>query len=298
MDEHTRSSLQRTFPRLPWQVRPADDTAAMLTELAKDTESGTIVLVGFDSGRTEALELARRLRSLPAGKAYLMFLLDKHDPESMSRAFRAGADDVLARPVVADELEARIEHGLQYLELARLRERVGADGALMAEMASTAIVNSRNYLDSELRREIERSRRYGHSISVVLASMTMPQPLAERHVREAGRHLLGQLRRDIDWVARYDRACHAMVLPETNLDSAFATATRIARQLARPAPANSDLPPATVWSFGVAAFESVVSADASAPDALLATAEDHLERSRREAAGSVRGGIAAYRSVG
>jgi PleD family two-component response regulator len=295
-DEHTGVKLRRVLDQLPWEVVPVRGLAAVVHEVNANQHSGCVVLASFDPEQTEPDRLARRLAAFPAGSNYLIFLLNDHEPGTVASAFTMGATDVLTRPIEISELRARLEHAWQYLELQRLRERIGVNGALMAEMSTATVVHSRNYLQNELGKEIERSRRYGHSLAVVLAEATLPYGPAEGAVRGAGRYLLELIRKDIDWVARYERHSFAIVLPETGVRSACSTARRLSAKLQDADLNKSGLPTGTRWQFGVSAFNRIITPDAPSAELLLISASEYLESARRNGPHAVAGGYANLRA--
>jgi DNA-binding response OmpR family regulator len=73
-----------------------------------------LVLVGAELPDLPGIELCRRLRSgggCSSGRDLPLILIgtDHADPEQRARALAHGCDDVLARPVLYEELRARIE---------------------------------------------------------------------------------------------------------------------------------------------------------------------------------------------
>lgn len=294
-DEHTRTGLLKTLGRLPWPVRPVKGPAAAVHEVNNLSRCGCVVLASFNRGSRDADKLAVRLAAYPNGSNYLIYILDDHDPATIAAAFEAGADDVVTRPLLESEVRARLEHAWQFLELQRLRERIGVQGALMAEMASAAVVHSRNYLDNELAKELERSRRYGHPLAVIMAEPAIPYGPAEGALRAAGRQLLELVRKDIDWVARLDGRRFAVVLPETGVRSASAAARRLSRKLRKADLEASGIPNETTWQFGVSAFDRISTPEAPPVDALLNASREYLDASRRHGPNSVAGGAANIR---
>lgn len=280
-DEHTRADLLRKLHGWSGDVATVDGAAAIVQQVDANLHCGCIILARYDLFRQQSRRLARRLRAFPRGSNYLIFLLDDREPGTIVRAFDAGAQDVMIRPLEERALRARLEHVRRFLELERWREQVRTNGALMAEMSSTTIVHGRNYFENELRRELERSRRYEHSLALALLRLEVPYGSAEGAFRAIGRRLANHVRTDIDWVARYERSEFAVVFPETGLRNACATARRLGRALETTDLEEYGVPGRGRWQFGVSAFDRLRPIDNASAEQLIAAARHYLAEARR-----------------
>jgi diguanylate cyclase (GGDEF)-like protein len=97
----------------------------------------------------------------------------------------------------------------------------------------TGLYNHR-YFHDRLRSEIERARRYGHQMSVVMLDVNHFKEVNDRHGHLTGDELLSFLGRLIgenvragDIAARYGGDEFALILPETDSESARRAATKI-----------------------------------------------------------------------
>ena len=87
--------------------------------------------------------------------------------------------------------------------------------------------------------EIDRAQRYGRALSVIFMDIdhfkqfndTHGHALGDEVLRNAASHVSASLRHGVDWVARYGGEEFVVVLPETELGAAMATAQRLCHSL-------------------------------------------------------------------
>jgi diguanylate cyclase (GGDEF)-like protein len=125
-----------------------------------------------------------------------------------------------------------------YAHLLTEHEDLRAAHSQIREMSITDTltgVYNRQYLADGLPTEVERSRRYNHSLSLILCDVDR-----FKHVNDTLGHLAGDkvlvsiaqaleraIRRDVDWIVRYGGEEFIIVLPETPLAGAEAVAERL-----------------------------------------------------------------------
>ena len=138
----------------------------------------------------------------------------------------------------------------------------------------TGLVNRRRFIEA-LDAEIERARRFGSPLTVVLADLDNFKRVNDEHGHHAGddvlRSFAGLLRshvRDVDVGGRIGGEEFAIVLPETDSAGAASVAERIRESLAA-------VPIGITSSFGVAELSSGQSGDD-----LLRTADAALYRAK------------------
>ena len=97
----------------------------------------------------------------------------------------------------------------------------------------TGLYNHR-YFNDHLHAEFERARRYGHQISVVMLDVNRFKEVNDRYGHQTGDELLsflgrliGENVRSSDIAARYGGDEFALILPETDRESACRTAAKI-----------------------------------------------------------------------
>ncbi|HEX2011345.1 MAG TPA: diguanylate cyclase [Roseateles sp.] len=187
----------------------------LLLDLQKEGQDGAAVCA-----RIHADE---RLAATP-----VILLVDRQDLAAESRALACGALDCLGKPVNG--------------ELARLRVQAHLRLKLQAELLSqTAYVDgltglpNKPFFDDRFDAELRRARRSGGPLAVLLADVDFLERYNEHYGRPAGDDALrgvavalrSTLKRPGDLLCRYGLRGFAMLLPETDLDGARATARQL-----------------------------------------------------------------------
>jgi diguanylate cyclase (GGDEF)-like protein len=127
----------------------------------------------------------------------------------------------------------------------------------------TGLVNRRRFIEA-LDAEVERARRFGSPLTVVLADLDNFKRVNDEHGHHAGddvlRSFAGLLRshvRDVDVCGRIGGEEFAIVLPETDQTGAASVAERMRESLATvPVGVSRGGPVEVTSSFGVAELES------------------------------------------
>jgi two-component system, cell cycle response regulator len=191
----------------------------------------------------------------------------------------------LARPLITDvealrqgavrltrgELSHRVgaSRGAELGDLAAafntMAERIEKDQAALAELATrdglTGLLNRREFLRL-LREELERSRRYRRSCTLLLLDIdrfktvndTWGHPAGDAVIRAVAGRVLNEVR-PMDRAARYGGEEFAMLLPETGVQGAMIAAERIRGAIAAtPIAISSDQAVPVTVSIGVAAY--------------------------------------------
>ena len=164
------------------------------------------------------------------------------------------------------------------LETVRLQ---GAVRALTLTDELTGLYN-RRFFEQELRREAERSRRFGRSLALVMIDVDHFKSYNDRFGHRAGDDalrgvaacLVGAAIRRVDAVTRYGGEEFAVLLAETEAEGARLVAERIREVVAE---SQEFLCPLTI-SAGVAALHG----DSAEAEALVLRADQALYRAKRE----------------
>jgi diguanylate cyclase (GGDEF)-like protein len=123
------------------------------------------------------------------GPPFLM-LTAVRDPKRRVSLLRAGARDVIAKPVDALELIARVE---LHLEIARLQSELAVKNASLAKLARTDELTglpNRRHLEETLAHEWRRAERYGQPLSVVMADIDHFKAVNDAHGHARGDEVL------------------------------------------------------------------------------------------------------------
>jgi PleD family two-component response regulator len=244
-------------------------------------------LPGLDAGA-----LCRELHG-ETPRPRVILLVDRHDAELLTAALDAGADDALAKPLIAAELAARLRTAREIVMIEDYRRRLEGEGALLAEITTRSSLHGWRYLRAQLGNEFARARRFAHSLSLVLVEVGGSDG-SDRDVRSCYHLLADTFRARVDWIARHDERTLALVLPETDLDGALRTAERMRdRLLGSSSPGGNG---GRVFYLGVSAFDAEhvnAVADDGAP-VLLEAATEYLHDAMSKGPNEIAAGPAPH----
>ena len=222
------------------------------------------------------------------GYIFTILLTGRDSKASVLAGLEAGADDYLKKPVDEAELLARMKTGWRIAELER-RLRAAQQEALRLSLtdALTGTSNRRDLVE-RLPAEVERARRYKHTLSVVMCDIdhfkkindTHGHPAGDAVLRAFGGMLKATLRNGGDWVARYGGEEFVIVLPETDLRGAETVAEKLRLAAAALTVAHGGANISLTSSFGVSSLGSEWP-EGSVADALLAQADVCLYQSKQ-----------------
>jgi two-component system cell cycle response regulator len=209
------------------------------------------------------LEICREIRKYTDRQpTYVILVIGRGDQEHMRPGRESGADDYLVKPVDTDKLQISLTTGKRMLSL---EEQRPAPQPLQQTPtprdALTGLWNRATILEI-LDRELARSRREGHLVSVIMADLDHFRCINEMHGHLAGDAVLRQTAlRLLTVLQPYDtvgRFCDEflMVLPDCGAGKALMLAERL-RQSVAAEPVMLDAEPIHVTlSLGVAGWDA------------------------------------------
>ena len=230
-------------------------------------------LLDYQLGPRNGLELIRQAVAKGC-RTPIVFLTAESSERVDIEAMNAGALDYL----VKGEITSRtLERSLRYA--LKLGETLEALRRLATRDQLTGLLNRREF-ERILAEEEERSRRFGHPLSLLMIDIdrfkwindTHGHPVGDAVLREVARRLSEEVR-SVDRVARFGGEEFVVVLMETGRDSAITMARRVCAAIERaPVIANETLPLNVTVSAGAASLPD----DAKTGEALVAAADKAL----------------------
>lgn len=238
-----------------------------------------LVLLDLMLPKVGGLEVCRRLKASPhTAPVPVIFITSSRSPEEKIKALECGAHDFLTKPVTRQELLTRIRFLLRQKQLFdSLAEQARKDPL-------TGLSNRRQLM-SDLHLEMERAKRYGTPLSLILLDVDQFKRYNDTHGHPAGDDVLRQLARLLtlnvrafDKVARYGGEEFVVILPQTNLPGAVATAEKLRRAIEEHPFLHGERQPGgrLTISLGVAGFPE----HAGSVDDLLNRADQAMYRAK------------------
>jgi diguanylate cyclase (GGDEF)-like protein len=198
-----------------------------------------------------------------------------------------GCEGVLAvQSRTADAFSAEHQRLLQSIALQVAAALQNAHLYEMAMVDGLTGLFVRRYFDARIEEEIERARRYGQGFSVVMMDVDDFKALNDAHGHQAGDRVLRQVAaavkanmRGVDTASRYGGEEIALILPRTEMVSAYNQAERIRAAIEQGRVATEDGEVIAVTaSFGIAAYPE---SGASTADELVQRADRALYRAKK-----------------
>lgn len=238
-------------------------------EILLSEDAPRLMILDWVMPGLNGVEICRRLRERGEDPNYYIILVTVQDQiEQLAEGLSSGADDYLTKPVVPEELEARLLVGKRILELQA--ELIAARDALRVQATHDPLTKlwNRKGIHEILRREVSRASRNGLPLSVIMLDLDYFKLTNDTYGHLMGDHLLTRFAqcvqesiRSYDAVGRLGGDEFLVVLPECDTDSAIYLAERIRNNLAL---TNSILPddafPVTA-SMGIAATSMGIGLD-------------------------------------
>ena len=251
-----------------------------------------LVVAGAATGRGDGARLVRELKAL-AQPGFLPVVLVSRaaDADVRVRALRAGADDCLARPCHVPELAARAG------ALLRLKATQDALRREKAELERLSVTDpltgafNRRYFQLRLEQEVERSRRHGNPLAILMLDLDHFKAVNDRYGHPAGDAVLRSTARLVDAELRRVDVCtrwggeeFAVILPDTGREGAAIVAHRLLRALRERVCSGAREGGRAPEAFRVTASIGIavhLSGEAASAEQLVAAADAALYRAKR-----------------
>ncbi len=215
-----------------------------------------IVLEGSITGQ----ELVRLVRNHQGGKATTpVLVVSSHQEASLKiELFRTGANDYISKPVLSEELWARVKNLILNRQLLR---RIEVQQRHLESMATTDQLTglyNRHYLADIGPRKISEARRHQFPLSLIIADVDKFKLINDNHghntgdkvLREIGQ-LLVQSCRNEDCATRFGGEEFVLILPHCHLEDAVSKAEKLRIAVSQLMPAGLHV----TSSFGVSTLD-------------------------------------------
>lgn len=244
----------------------------------------TVLLLDMVMPELSGLEVCRMLRASPEWRDLLIFFLTSHlGPEARLAGFDAGGDDYVPKPVLEQELLARIRVRTDRTRFAK--ERADRD-------ALTGLYNRRAFVEAVSRQLADR-RRHPRPLSLALLDLDHFKQVNDTHGHAAGDRVLAALGkllassfRTADLRARWGGEEFVVVLDGEDAEACEAVLRRTLEEL-REIVFRGDSGELfrMTFSAGIASFPE----DASTLDQLVKVADERMYAAKAAGRDGVRG---------
>ncbi len=154
---------------------------------------------------------------------------------TLMQANSQGVFRVVPRSTPAEQLLAVLRDAVRQMALLRQEHRLREHLAQLTVTDPLTGCRNRRHLEEYLPRELSRSLRYGHALSIILCDVDGLKAVNEAFGNRGGDAVLAGfartvtecIRRDIDTLARWGEDAFVLVLPETAIRGAGRVASRI-----------------------------------------------------------------------
>ena len=288
-DPVTRLLVTRFLKNAGYQVDAVVNGSEALEKMAHNYYP--MLITDWEMPGIDGVALCKAVRNMKFdGYVYALLMTSRNAKEHVIAGLEAGADDYLIKPVHELELIARLNAGRRILALEHSLRAANQRSLVLSITDALTGAYNRRYLMEQLPRELERCRRYGYPLTVLMCDIDHFKVINDDQGHAAGDDVLQQfaeraqksIRSNSDWVARYGGEEFLMVLPETPHAAGMVVAEKIRSIIAATGfvtPAGNT--PVTV-SFGVASTSTDGPDSSLTVDTLIRVADECLYQSKQE----------------
>src|SRR5918994_1832188 len=225
-----RDLLAIVLQREGYRVITAGNGVEALEKLQK--EEVQIALSDIMMPKMDGFELIKRIRSNAALKSiYLILITARIQEGDRVRGLDLGADDYITKPFSFSELLARIRVGSRVVQYQQHLE-------YQTQIDSLTGLFNRRAFEKKIGEEFERSKRYGHPLSVVILDIDNFKKINDTYGHHGGdaalvriSEILRERSRSSDFPSRLGGEEFVLVLPETDQDSAIQVARKFHEEI-------------------------------------------------------------------
>ncbi len=288
-DPVTRMLMTRFLKKAGYEVDAVSNGSEALDKMTR--RYYPMLVTDWEMPEMDGVSLCKAVRNLQMdGYVYALLLTARDSKEHIIAGLEAGADDYLIKPVHEPELIARLNAGRRILNLEHSLRVANQRNRILSITDPLTGTYNRRYLMEQLPRELERCRRYGYPLSVLMCDIDHFKQINDASGHAAGDDVLQQfatraqrsIRTNSDWIARYGGEEFLVVLPETGYEGAMSVAEKIRHVVASTPFATRSGEASVTASFGLAST-GVAGPDITLKvDALIRAADECLYRSKQQ----------------
>jgi two-component system, cell cycle response regulator len=295
-DPVTRMLMTRFLKKAGYEVDAVADGTEALEHMTKHYYP--FLVTDWEMPEMDGIELCKAVRNLQLdGYVYALLLTARNAKEHIIAGLEAGADDYLVKPVHEPELIARLNTGRRILALEHSLRAANERNRILSVTDPLTGAFNRRYMMEQLPRELERCRRYGNPLSVIMCDVDHFKQVNDVKGHSAGDDVLQQfaarmqrsIRATSDWVARLGGEEFLIVLPETGFEGAMFVAEKIRAIMTDMPFVTREGDVAATSSFGVASTEGHGPDLATKSETLIRAADQCLYRSKQAGRNRVTG---------
>lgn len=238
VDDNERQA-QKVFDELAGEHRPVIETDVGNALLASRGPVD-LMIINASAESFDGLRLAAQIRSAEVTRHLpLVAVMDPEERPRLVKALELGVNDILTRPVDAQELAARARTQIKrkrYTDF--LREKLDHSLEMAVTDALTGLHN-RRYMTGQLQALVTRAGHGGDPVSVLVMDIDHFKSVNDTFGHDAGDEVLREFAvrlatnvRAVDLPCRYGGEEFVVVMPGTRLEDAHRIADRIRRDTA------------------------------------------------------------------
>lgn len=193
-----------------------------------------VVLCDLEISGIDGEKLLRFNNAEPAGVPIpFLFVTASEDRDRITRLLEDGASDAVKKPFHAPDLVARLR---LHLKLKQLQEELMVKNRRLEVLSSTDEVTglkTRRYVNEVLETEFKRAKRYGQTLSILMADLDHFKDVNDAYGHQAGDAVLrgtadrlAGLLRGADVAGRYGGEEFIIILAHNELEGARVAAER------------------------------------------------------------------------
>jgi len=233
-DPVSRRALEAFLRRWGYEVTVVHDGLAAWKALQEESAPKLAVLDWMMPGM-DGVQVCREVRGRgPEPYVYILLLTAKDRKQDVVEGIEAGADDYITKPFNTHELKARLRTGQRIIELQEELIRAREELRVRATRdALTGLWNHAAILDI-LRRELDRSRREGAPLGIMMADIDHFKRINDTRGHMAGDQVLRQVAESLqgtvrvyDSIGRYGGEEFLVVAPGSDAASTLQLAERL-----------------------------------------------------------------------